>query len=196
MEGSISYVPTPGGETPEASSDVYRLEPRDFPGGSTGMGKPGRGWGPPGLRRHSESRGGPAGGGQSLPRRGRAFCGARRPLLPLPRAGDRSFLSLLARVDGALSAPGSRVEPDAGPRHTRWASCRLGCGLLAAPAGFWPRALQASLPFPLTAVCFSSVCGACRATDLGIQIGLSFKKSFILYLFWLFWFSCFPLGGE
>lgn len=32
------------------------------------MGKPGRGWGPPGLRRHSESRGGPAGGGQSLPR--------------------------------------------------------------------------------------------------------------------------------
>lgn len=88
-------MPTPGGETPEASSDVYRLEPRDFPGGSTGMGKPGRGWGPPGLRRHSESRGGPAGGGQSLPRRGRAFCGARRPLLPLPRAAIAAFSASL-----------------------------------------------------------------------------------------------------
>lgn len=109
--------------------------------------------------------------------------------------GHRSFLGLLAWVESSSQLRVSRVGPDAGPHHTLWASCCLGCELLAAPAGFWPRALQASLPFPLNAVCFSCMCGP-QGSRPCIKIGLLFKKPFILYLLVLFLFSCFSLASE
>lgn len=103
-------------------------------------------------------------------------CGTRRPLqLSRPPCLGGRFLSV----------PGITRGPDAGPHHTPWTPCRLGCELLAAPAGFWPRALQASLPVPLIAVCFSSMCGL-QGHRGWIQIRVLLKKSFISYLLVLF----------
>lgn len=89
----------------------------------------------------------------------------------------------------------SRVEPEAGPQPRTWASFHLSCELLASLAGFWPRALQAPLPVPLIAVCFSSMCGWQRCWPC-FEIWLFFKKSFILRLLLLFLFFIYCFAWE
>ena len=113
-------------------------------------------------------RRGPGGrGGRGLvERRGCAGCsGPSWPRLPSLAAHEpRSQLSGPPGTVGRfLSASGSRIEPDAGPRHA------------AGPLVVWVvdlwLPLQASLPFPLAAVCVSLPGVACRATGLASEQG-------------------------